>query len=359
MACLLFLACKHTISQSNGNNVAPMSSNSPNNLNSQDDKNQKMSFGRAVHGIFKNNGKYYLAKCASRFNYNYSNNDESSIIELSLNKVVQSCPDHHGRTSYIIDSLGDKVIGVQYESRFNITGDEIVKKGRFLYEVSNRIDTIALYVDGLPINEASAKKHIQKNKFYMLRLAPSNGLIKVGLEKETDCSNKMYEKYGFKLYLIGLCIPSKYHEDQIKAYNNFVFNYLKDNKHFSAENYEALITQYHNGIYKCGVSKWMDENGVGNGKTQKEIWEEVVLKYRKLPESAKSTDSTTFWYNHIRVISEVFDTMDIESPLKLAEKENDYFTKPETTFTQMQTKPFYSRRLSENNISIDYCGYFK
>lgn len=29
-----------------------------------------------------------------------------------------------------------------------------------------------------------------------------------------------------------------------------------------------------------------------------------------------------------------------------------YLAIPETTFTQMQTKPFYSRRLSENNISI-------
>ena len=310
--CLIFLACKNGGLDSNHkkNNETP-----------------KMSFGTSVHNIFKNNGKYYIAKCYSCFNWDYYNNDESSIVEITLNKVIRSCQDEHGRVSYKIDSLGDKAIGVQYESNFSIMGKTSIEKGRFVCEVSNRIDTIALLVDGLPINEESAKKHIRKNKFYILCKAPSNGLIQTGIEKETKCLNKIYKKYGYKPYLIGQCIPSNYYEKQIKAYNKIVFNYLKKKKNFSFENYEMIEHQYDNDLYKCGISEWMNENDIGNGKTQKEIWKAVVIKYKNLPDSTKIANSSQFWYNYIVAINTVFDTIDIESPLKMAENENNYLTK--------------------------------
>jgi hypothetical protein len=311
ITCLFILACKHDNLKSD---------------NKKDGKYQKMSFGISVHGIFKNKDRYYLSKCYSCFNYD-SRNEESSIIEITLNQVILSCPDHHGRITYKIDSLGDNSVGVEYESHFNHMGNEIVDKGRFVYNVSNRVDTIALYVDGLPINGETANRHIQKNKFYILNLAPTNGIITVGVEKETYCSKKMFEKYGFKPYLIGHCIPSKYHEEQIKVYNNLVFNYLKKSKKFSYENYEVLQDKYNSGKFKCGVSEWMDKNNLGNGKTQKEIWEEIVRKHKNLPEGTRSIDSTSFWFTHIRSIFDLYDTVDLESPLKMAEKENDYLIK--------------------------------
>ena len=160
-----------------------------------------------------------------------------------------------------------------------------------------------MLVDGLPINEESAKKHIKKNKFYILRQAPFNGLVQTGIEKETKCSNKIYKIYGFKPYLIGQCIPSKYYEEQIKAYNMIVFNYLKKKNSFSFENYEMIEPQYNNDLYKCGVSEWMDKNDIGNGKTQKEIWKKLVIKYKNLPQISRSTDSSQFWYDHIIVIN--------------------------------------------------------
>ena len=85
--------------------------------------------------------------------------------------------------------------------------------------------------------------------------------------------------------------------------------------------------QYDNDLYKCGISEWMNENDIGNGKTQKEIWKAVVIKYKNLPDSTKIANSSQFWYNYIVAINTVFDTIDIESPLKMAENENNYLTK--------------------------------
>ncbi|MFK7775636.1 MAG: hypothetical protein AB8F94_26070, partial [Saprospiraceae bacterium] len=70
-----------------------------------------------------------------------------------------------------------------------------------------------------------------------------------------ECYEEIQEQFGYVFYKIPPGTPTKFHIEQIKEYNNYVFDFLKKSKELEYENVQRMNQAFQTKITICRNEK--------------------------------------------------------------------------------------------------------